>query len=58
MPKVKDKKVLRVEEISSGILDENNARIVEIGIPGRGKVNIKISFEKEEKKEITPDINL
>ena len=46
----KDKKILRVEEISTGILDENNDLILGIGIPGRGKVNIKISFEKERDK--------
>jgi len=53
MPKdkeIKEKKILCVKEISSGTLDENNAFALEIGIPGRGKVNIKITFEKEKDK--------
>ena len=53
MPKVnlkKDKKILRVEEISTGILDENNAFTLGIDIPGRGKLKINVSLEKEEDK--------
>jgi len=46
----KDKVIKENEVIASGILDENNARIMEIGIPGRGTVKIKITFEKEEDK--------
>ena len=39
-----------VKEISSGILDENNAFILGIGIPGRGKLKIDINFGKEKRK--------
>jgi len=35
------------KRISAGVLDEGNAFTLGIEIPGRGKVNIKISFEKE-----------
>ena len=46
----KRQKEASVKVMASGILDENNARIMEIGIPGRGTVKIKITFEKEEDK--------
>lgn len=34
-------------EISSGNLDKNKAFVLEIGIPGRGKVKIEVTFEEE-----------
>ena len=51
MPKNRVKKDNRViksdREILSGTLEDNNAYSLTIGIPGRGKIKIKISFEKE-----------
>lgn len=38
---------IREREISSGNLDENKAFVLEIGIPGRGKVKIEVTFEEE-----------
>lgn len=45
--KKNDEVKVRVEEISAGILEENNAFILGIIIPGRGKIKIKVTFEKE-----------
>jgi len=42
-----DRKILSDREISTEMLGENNAYSLTIGIPGRGRINIKISFEKE-----------
>ena len=50
MTKDKDKKIKKNKVIDSGILDEDNARLIDIGIPGRGIVKINITFEKEEDK--------
>ena len=50
MTKDKDKKIKKNKVIDSGILDEDNARIIKIEIPGRGIVKINITFEKEEDK--------
>jgi len=46
----KRQKEASVKVMASGILDENNARIIKIEIPGRGIVKINITFEKEEDK--------
>lgn len=41
----KDDKVIKSEkEILSGTLEDNHAYTLTIGIPGRGKINIKITF--------------
>ena len=51
MPENKVKENNRIiksdREILSGTLEDNNAYSLTIGIPGRGKIKIKISFEKE-----------
>ncbi|MBA7491712.1 hypothetical protein ES702_02260 [subsurface metagenome] len=51
MPKNKVKKndrpVISNKKISAGFLDEDNALELGIEIPGKGKVNIKVTFEKE-----------
>lgn len=44
------KEIKEKETIASGILDENNARLIDIGIPGRGTIKIKITFEKEKNR--------
>ncbi|GAJ10780.1 unnamed protein product [marine sediment metagenome] len=51
MTKNKVKRDIRIiksdREILTGTLEEDRAYTLTIEIPGRGKVNIKISFEKE-----------
>lgn len=51
MKKNKEKKVDRpakeIKEIDSGELGEGNAFNIGFLIPGRGRININISFEKE-----------
>ncbi|GAJ12127.1 unnamed protein product [marine sediment metagenome] len=44
--KKNDRLIVSNKKISAGVLDEGNAFTLGIEIPGRGKVNIKISFEK------------
>jgi len=39
--------IVSVKEIDSGTLEDNNAYTLTIGIPGRGKIKIKVTFEKE-----------
>lgn len=50
MPKNKVEKKVYLRELSSGVLDENNAFTLKVNIPGKGKLNIKVTFEKEEEK--------
>ncbi len=54
MVKNKAKKNNRIiksdREILTGTLEDNKAYNLTIEIPGRGKIKIKISFEKEEIK--------
>jgi len=42
-----DRPIVREKIISSNALDENNAFILGIKIPGKGQLNIKITFEEE-----------
>lgn len=42
-----DRPVKEVREIDSGELGEGNAFKIGFLIPGRGRININISFEKE-----------
>ncbi|MEA3298071.1 MAG: hypothetical protein U9Q31_00990 [Chloroflexota bacterium] len=44
----KDNKVIKSEkDILTGTLEDNHAYTLTIGIPGKGKLKIKIAFEKE-----------
>lgn len=47
----KDNRIIKSDrEILTGTLEDNKAYNLTIEIPGRGKIKMKISFEKEEIK--------
>ncbi|MBA7500793.1 hypothetical protein ES704_03554 [subsurface metagenome] len=49
----KDNKVIKSkEELFAGILKDNQGYILTIGVPGKGKLKIEFSFEKEEEGKI------
>lgn len=48
MKNEKDDRVKILErEVKVGILEDDNTYILGIEIPGKGKLNIKLTFEKE-----------